>query len=63
MSKLIPEALKGSFGIEYLPAFSLVLFILLFIGVIFWVLKADKKHMEKMKNSLFEENNSSNINV
>jgi cbb3-type cytochrome oxidase subunit 3 len=55
MSKFLAETLENAFGIGFFPAFSLLLFIILFVGVVFWVIKADSKKMNKMKNIPFEE--------
>ena len=47
MFKEIFESMSdiGIFGL-----FSMILFILIFLGVIYWVVKADKKYLKKMEN-------------
>ncbi len=63
MSKFISESLNNTFGIGFLPAISLILFLVLFVGVIIWVIKADHKHINKMKNIPFDDNEISNNHI
>ncbi|MBS1493382.1 MAG: CcoQ/FixQ family Cbb3-type cytochrome c oxidase assembly chaperone [Bacteroidetes bacterium] len=42
-------------GIAIYPIFSLVIFFLFFLGLTVWVLKADKKYLEKMSEIPFEK--------
>lgn len=36
-------------GIEIFPIISLLLFFGLFIGIVYWAVRADKKYLKKMK--------------
>jgi len=42
-------------GIAIYPVFSLIIFFLFFIGLTAWVLKVDKKYVEKMSQIPFEK--------
>ncbi|MBN8571753.1 MAG: CcoQ/FixQ family Cbb3-type cytochrome c oxidase assembly chaperone [Ignavibacteria bacterium] len=42
-------------GIAIYPVFSLIVFLLFFIGLTIWVLKVDKKYIEKMSELPFEK--------
>jgi cbb3-type cytochrome oxidase subunit 3 len=44
------EALRSIEGIQIYPIISLAIFGLFFIGLIIWVLNADKKYIEEMSN-------------
>ena len=48
-------------GIEIYPLVSLIVFFIFFVLILIWVLKSDKKHLEKMANLPLE--NSNNINT
>jgi cbb3-type cytochrome oxidase subunit 3 len=37
-------------GVDGYLIFSMIIFILFFVGLLFWVFKADKKYIDKMKN-------------
>jgi cbb3-type cytochrome oxidase subunit 3 len=37
-------------GVDGYLIFSMIIFISFFIGLLFWVFKADKKYIDKMKN-------------
>jgi cbb3-type cytochrome oxidase subunit 3 len=37
-------------GVDGYLIFSMIVFMSFFIGLLFWVLKADKKYIDKMKN-------------
>lgn len=63
MGKVISESLQGTFGVDIFPAISLVIFILLFVGLIIYVIKADKNFIDKMKNFPFEEESTNTNNI
>lgn len=42
-------------GIAIYPIFSLIVFVLFFTGLTLWVLKVDKKYIEKMSELPFEK--------
>jgi cbb3-type cytochrome oxidase subunit 3 len=37
-------------GVDGYLIFSMIVFMSFFIGLLFWVLKADKKYIDQMKN-------------
>ena len=37
-------------GIEIYPIISLIIFVTFFVGLIIWVIKVDKKYINKMKD-------------
>ncbi|MCX6186880.1 MAG: CcoQ/FixQ family Cbb3-type cytochrome c oxidase assembly chaperone [Bacteroidetes bacterium] len=37
-------------GVDGYLIFSMIVFIVFFIGLLFWVFKADKNYIDKMKN-------------
>ncbi len=37
-------------GVDGYLIFSMIVFMSFFIGLLFWVFKADKKYIDKMKN-------------
>ncbi|MBS1514589.1 MAG: CcoQ/FixQ family Cbb3-type cytochrome c oxidase assembly chaperone [Bacteroidetes bacterium] len=49
------EILTSIEGIEIYPVFSLIIFFVFFICLAVWVLKADKKYLEKMSELPFEK--------
>jgi len=44
------EIFESMSGISIFGLFSMILFFLIFLGVIYWVIKADKKYLNKMEN-------------
>lgn len=44
-------------GVDGYLIFSLVVFMAFFIGLIWWVLKADKQYIDKMKQIPFDPKN------
>lgn len=42
-------------GVDGYLIFSMIVFMLFFLGLIWWVLKADKNYLSKMKNLPFDE--------
>lgn len=47
-------------GIEVYPLISLVIFFVFFIGLTIYVIKADKKFIDKIANIPFDSNDSDN---
>jgi cbb3-type cytochrome oxidase subunit 3 len=45
MEKNVLQAIEG---VQTYPLISLVVFVIFFIGVILWVIKADKEHLKRM---------------
>ncbi|HPQ07978.1 MAG TPA: CcoQ/FixQ family Cbb3-type cytochrome c oxidase assembly chaperone [Bacteroidia bacterium] len=54
MLRFVKHHLENILGIEIYPLISFVIFFLFFIGVLIWLLKVDKKHIQKLKNIPFE---------
>lgn len=58
---MISDILSTTEGVSIYAIIALILFVLLFLGVIVWTFKADKNYITKMKNlPLNGENNSIN---
>jgi cbb3-type cytochrome oxidase subunit 3 len=51
------EVLRAIEGIDLYPVISLIVFTIFFIGVVIWVLKADKSFISKMSSLPLEDNN------
>lgn len=45
-------------GIEVYGIISMILFFLIFLGVIYWSIKVDKKYLNKMKQLPLDSSNS-----
>jgi hypothetical protein len=54
MLRFVKHHLENILGIEIYPLISFVIFFLFFLGVLIWLLKVDKKHIQKLKNIPFE---------
>ena len=52
--KLVSHYLEGIAGIEIYPIISFILFFTFFLMIIFWVIRADKSHMQKMAGYALE---------
>ena len=52
---MIKNVLESISGIEIFPIISLLIFVVFFSGVLYWVLKLDKKTIDKMKNLPLED--------
>ena len=50
LKKMYKEALRSIEGIQIYPIISLAIFGLFFIGLLVWVMTADKKYIEEMSN-------------
>lgn len=47
-------------GIEIFPIISLIIFFTFFMGLLFWVGKANKSYIDHVKNLPFEDDNNLN---
>jgi hypothetical protein len=45
-------------GVEIFPIISLILFFLLFIGIVVWAIRADKNYLKKMKELPLDMSNN-----
>lgn len=53
--------LKSIAGVEIYPMLSLFIFLLFFVALTVYVLRASKQHIQELKNIPFDENNQSSI--
>lgn len=44
------EIFESMSGVDIFGLFSMILFFIIFLGVIYWVIKVDKKYLNKMEN-------------
>ncbi len=49
------QFLNNVTGVNSYLIFSMIVFMLFFIGLVIWVIKADKKYINKMKNLPLDE--------
>jgi len=47
---MLKDFFESMSGISIFGLISMIFFFLVFLGVIYWVLTADKKYLEKMEN-------------
>ncbi len=59
---MFSQNLSSIDGVSIFPIISLVLFFVIFSGVLFWVLKKDKSYMEKLANIPLQDNNDIELN-
>jgi cytochrome c oxidase cbb3-type subunit 4 len=59
---MIKDYLQNINGVEIYPIISLIVFVIFFAAIIIWLVKVDKKYINKMENLPFEKNEESNIN-
>ena len=45
-------------GVEIFPIISLILFFLLFLGIVVWAIRADKNYLKKMKELPLDMSNN-----
>lgn len=57
MLKFIKHHMAGIADIEIYPLISLAIFFLFFVGLTFYVIKSDKKHIERISNLPLEDDN------
>lgn len=59
---MFSQNLSSIAGVSIFPIISLVLFFVMFSGILFWVLKKDKSYMENLANMPLQENNDIELN-
>ncbi len=59
---MISDMLSSTEGVSIYAIIALVLFVMMFLGVIVWTIKADKNYLIKMKNLPLSKENYSNNN-
>ena len=59
---MFSQNLSSIDGVSIFPIISLVLFFVIFSGVLFWVLRKDKSYMEKLANIPLQDNNDIELN-
>jgi hypothetical protein len=52
------EILRSIENIEIYPIFSLIIFLLFFVGMFIWVVNTPKDHIRHMESLPFDENDS-----
>ncbi len=52
---MFDQILTSIEGIAIYPMFSLGIFFLFFVGLLIWVMKVDKKYLDKMSEIPFEK--------
>jgi cbb3-type cytochrome oxidase subunit 3 len=55
MLKFIKHHMTSISGIEIFPVISFLIFFLFFIGLIYWVMKMDKKSIDQVANLPFAD--------
>lgn len=55
------EVLRAMEGVGGYYIFSLIMFFVFFLGVVFWAFKADKDYMEKMGSLPLDNNNANRL--
>ena len=45
-------------GVEIFPIISLLLFIIVFLGIVYWAVRADKKYLKKMEELPLDVSNN-----
>ncbi len=59
---MFSQNLSSIDGVSIFPIISLVLFFVMFSGVLYWVLKKDKSYMESLAHMPLQENNEIELN-
>ncbi len=59
---MIRQVLEGIEGVSIYPIISLVLFCALFIGVVYWVVRADKNYLKHMEELPLDSSNNTGEN-
>ena len=55
---MFKEVLQSIEGIEFYTIVSMIILILLFIGIVIWLFKVDKKYIKHMSELPLNENNN-----
>jgi len=58
---MIKEILQSIKDVEIYPIISLIVFFLLFIGIVVWLIKMDKEKVNRMKNLPLNNDNNQNL--
>jgi cytochrome c oxidase cbb3-type subunit IV len=58
---MIRDVLQSVEGISVYPIISLIIFVLFFAILIIWMIKVDKKYINKMKNLPLEKEDKNEI--
>ena len=59
---MFSQNLSSIDGVSIFPIISLVLFFIIFTGVLYWVLKKDKSYMDNLANIPLQDNNEIEFN-
>ncbi len=59
---MFSQNLSSIDGVSIFPIISLVLFFVMFSGVLYWVLKKDKSYMENLASMPLQDNNEIEFN-
>ena len=59
---MFSQNLSSIDGVSIFPIIGLVLFFVMFSGILFWVLKKDKSYMEKLASIPLQDNNEIEFN-
>ncbi len=59
---MFSQNLSSIDGVSIFPIISLVLFFVIFSGVLYWVLKKDKSYMESLASMPLQDNNDIEFN-
>ena len=59
---MFSQNLSSIDGVSIFPIISLVLFFVIFSGVLYWVLKKDKSYMENLASMPLQDNNEIEFN-
>ncbi|MCU0342305.1 MAG: cbb3-type cytochrome c oxidase subunit 3 [Ignavibacterium sp.] len=57
------DILQSIEGISVYPIISLIVFVLFFVVILVWMIKVDKKYINKMENLPFENEEANNFNT
>jgi len=55
---MIRELLEHIPGISSYPVISMIIFILLFVGIVYWAVKVNKSYIKKMEELPLDSSNS-----
>ena len=59
---MFSQILSSIDGVSIFPIIGLVLFFVMFSGILFWVLKKDKSYMDKLASIPLQDNNEIEFN-
>ena len=59
---MFSQNLSSIDGVSIFPIITLILFFVMFSGVLYWVLKKDKSYMESLANMPLQDNNDIEFN-